>query len=82
LHRVVFYADAKFVSLPVGLTFQEMKSFLKMNHAQYLIVDKRTIDELLNGFQANFDSLFLEKVSLPELETYKEYSINVYRVKG
>ncbi len=82
LQRVVFYADAKFVSLPAGLTFEKMENFLMKNHAQYLIVDKRTVDTILKDFQTNPVPGFLEKVSMPQLETYKEYSIDIYRVKG
>jgi hypothetical protein len=81
LHRVLFYADSEFIPLPQGMTFEEVIRFLKENQTRLLIVDKRTVDTFLDNFNGNVNPFVLEKVQLPKLDQFKEYSIVVYRLK-
>jgi 4-amino-4-deoxy-L-arabinose transferase-like glycosyltransferase len=81
LHRAIFYSDSEFISLPPGLNFEEVVKFLRENQTRFLIIDKRTVDAFLHNFNKNVDPLILEKVQLPKLDQFKEYSIVVYRLK-
>jgi hypothetical protein len=81
LSRVAFYADADYVLIPPGIDYKALNDFLSSNEVSLLMVDARTINSSVNGFKKSLRSRDLEKIDLPEFDTYKEYSIDVYRIK-
>lgn len=56
-----------------------MDEFLRSEHIDYLVVDERTVDGTIKGFKDNLKRFNIEKMVLPEFETYKEYSIVVFK---
>ena len=81
LIRLGFYAEADYAVVPPHLTNAGLKSFLSDNSIDYLVVDERTIETTLKGYREGFKSFNLEKVDLPEFNTYKEYSFQVLKTK-
>jgi len=81
LYRVVFYADAEFATIPVGMDNKAFNLFVAEKKADYAIIDERTIDTYMPGFKENLDPARFEKVSLPQLENFKEYDIVVYKIR-
>jgi hypothetical protein len=81
LHRVSFYADAEFIAISPGFDFKPFFSYLAGNKKCYLMIDERTINTYIPDLKENLDPAKFEKVSLPQLENFKEYSIVVYKIK-
>ena len=87
LFRVAFYAGIDFITLhnmvnPYDmLKANEITSFAVESKAKYLMVDGKTINEYVPGFKEDLDPAKFERVSLPQLENFKEYSIVVYKIK-
>lgn len=81
LYRVVFYSDKELVYMPPNMSLTELMAFLKNNNIEFLIVDERSIDNIINGFQNSIKKGGMEKIFIPFFETFKEYSIAVYKVK-
>jgi hypothetical protein len=81
LLRITFYTGTEFVIIPDGLTFQETMRFIKEKQVKYIMFDERTMDTFPRNLKENLNSVFFEKVYLPQLETLKEYSVKVYKVK-
>ena len=82
LYRVAFYADAEFVTIPAMSDYKTFNLFIRENNAGYAMIDERTIDKYMPELKENLDPAKFEKVSLPQLENFKEYSIVVYKIKG
>lgn len=81
LIRLGFYTDTNYIIIPPYITHSNLNEFLSFEHVSYLIVDERTIDGNIKGFMENLKEFNLEKVDLPELDTYKEYSFAVFKVE-
>ncbi|MCX5807989.1 MAG: glycosyltransferase family 39 protein [Proteobacteria bacterium] len=81
LYRVAFYADAEFVTIPVRSDYKTFNLFVKENKADYVMIDERTINTYIPDLKENLDPAKFEKVSLPQLENFQEYSIVVYKIK-
>lgn len=82
LIRVAFYADMDYIVLPSGINISQLKEFLDLNKVNVVIIDERTIDTSIEGFMRGFETINLKKVVLPELNTYKQYSIKVFKRAG
>jgi 4-amino-4-deoxy-L-arabinose transferase-like glycosyltransferase len=87
LYRVAFYADIEIIKLhnmanPNDmLNAKELTTFALESKAKYLMVDGKTINEYIPGFKEGLDPATFEKVFLPRLENFKEYSIVIYKIK-
>ena len=79
LIRLGFYADTNYVVIPPLMDHVKLNSFLHSEHITHLVVDERTVDGTIKGFKDNLKSFNIEKMNLPELDTYKEYSIVVFK---
>ncbi|HQJ93386.1 MAG TPA: glycosyltransferase family 39 protein [Syntrophorhabdaceae bacterium] len=82
LSRVGFYADAKFIAIYPGFDLAQYLDHSKENGNYYVMLDDRTINTYMPGFRESLDPAKFEKVSLPQLESFKEYAISVYRIKN
>ncbi len=84
LHRVSFYADTKFIAISPGFNFEPYFAHPKGNGNEkyFLMFDDRTIDIYMPGFRESLNPAKFERVSLPQLENFKEYAITVYRIKN
>lgn len=81
LIRLGFYADADYIVIPPFVDHSVLDKFLRSEHISYLIVDERTIDGTIKGFKDNLKRFNIEKMDLPGLDTYKEYSIVVFKTQ-
>ncbi len=82
LYRVAFYTDADFVTIPVMSDYKSFEQFITENNAEYIMFDDRTINSYMPALKGNLDPSRFIKVSLPQLEEFKEYSIMIYRING
>jgi hypothetical protein len=81
LNRVAFYADADFVELPDTIDNNAMKALVTQHHATLLVVDERTIDAFVPGIRKIIQQPMFEKLKIPEMDQYREYSFSVYKVQ-
>ncbi len=81
LYRVAFYADSEFIPLPFIRTAEDLAGLMRENRAGFLILDEKTGNESYKNIRNSFDPSVFEKVDLPELEKFREYSLSLYRLK-
>ncbi len=82
LARVVFYADAEFIVIPPGLSMQNAETFIRQNNIRYMIINQNRKDTLPDYFTQEFDGLTTKRSEHPELNTYKNYRICIYRINS
>lgn len=80
INRLTFYKGGEFVNIPVDIDHSGLDRFLRTVDASYLVVDDRTIEASVKGFQAHTGAMRLERVAIPELENFREYSFALYRI--
>ena len=61
--------------------YKTFNLFVKENKADHVMIDERTINAYMPDLKENLDPAKFEKVSLSRLESFKEYSIVVYKIK-
>jgi hypothetical protein len=81
LNRVAFYADADSVALPEKINNSDMKEIVAEHHAMLLIIDERTIDDYAPGIRKIVDQSMFEKLAIPEIDQYHEYSFSIYKMR-
>jgi 4-amino-4-deoxy-L-arabinose transferase-like glycosyltransferase len=81
LNRIAFYADAEFVPLPDKIDNSDMKAIVAEHHATLLIIDERTIDDYVPGIRKIVDQSMFEKLVIPEMNQYREYSFSIYKIR-
>ena len=81
LNRVAFYADAESVALPEKINNSDMKEIVAEHHAMLLIIDERTIDDYAPGIRKIVDQPMFEKLVIPEIDQYHEYSFSIYKMR-
>jgi 4-amino-4-deoxy-L-arabinose transferase-like glycosyltransferase len=81
LNRVAFYADAESVPLPDKIDNNVMKELVTKHRAQLLIIDERTIDEYIPGIRKIIGQPMFEKLIIPAMDQYREYSFSIYRIQ-
>ncbi len=82
LIRLGFYMESDYIVIPPLVDRVNLNSFLSLENISYLVVDERTIEGTIKGFKDNLKVFNMEKIDLPELNTYKEYSIAVFKTKS
>ncbi|NLT23744.1 MAG: glycosyltransferase family 39 protein [Syntrophorhabdus sp.] len=80
INRLTFYKGGEFVNIPVNIDHSALGQFLETVDASYLVVDDRTIETSVRGFKAHTKAMHLERVGIPELEDFREYSFVLYRI--
>jgi hypothetical protein len=80
LIRTVFYADSEFVYIPDKLSLDDVSRFISNNNIKYIIIDKRITQTVPDSIKEMLNSKMFEKISLPQLDTFREYSISVYKM--
>jgi len=81
LYRIAFYADSEFDSLPFAQTIEELVGFMKKGNARFLIVDAKTDNASYRNIIDSLHPSVFEKINLPELDKFREYSLSLYRLK-
>ena len=81
LIRLGFYTEGDYVVIPPYVSYTTLDTFLRVEGIDYLVVDEKTIEGTIKGFKDHLRTFNLERVDLPELNTYREYSIAVFVVK-
>ncbi|OPY75967.1 MAG: hypothetical protein A4E64_01733 [Syntrophorhabdus sp. PtaU1.Bin058] len=81
LYRIAFYADSEYIPLPFIKTEDELAGLMKENKAAFLILDDKTDNALYKNMRTRLDPSVFEKVDLPGLEKFREYSLSLYRLK-
>jgi 4-amino-4-deoxy-L-arabinose transferase-like glycosyltransferase len=81
LNRVAFYADAESVPLPDKIDNNVMKELIAQHRAQLLIIDERTIDEYIPGIRKIIKQPMFEKLIIPAMDQYREYSFSIYKIQ-
>ena len=81
LYRIAFYADSEFIPLPFVKTAEELVGLMRESKVGFLILDKKTGNELYKNIQNSIRAPVFEKIELPELDEYKEYALSLYRLK-
>ena len=81
LYRIAFYADSEFDSLPFAQTIDALVGFMKKGNARFLILDEKTDNASYRNILNSLQPSVFEKVDLPALEKFREYSLSVYRLK-
>lgn len=81
LYRIAFYADSEFDSLPFAQTIDELVGFMKKGNARFLILDEKTDNVSYRNILNSLQPSVFEKINLPALEKFREYSLSVYRLK-
>ena len=81
LYRIAFYADSEFDSLPFAQTIDELVGFMKKGNARFLILDEKTDNASYRNILNSLQPSVFEKVDLPALEKFREYSLSLYRLK-
>ena len=81
LSRLAFYADKDVIMIPSNIKYTELRQFLDLNKINTLIIDERTINESICGFNENIGMLNVRKVQIPELSALKQYSITVFEIE-
>ncbi len=81
LNRVAFYANADFVELPDTIDNNAMKALVTDHHATLLVIDERTIDDFAPGIRKIIQQSMFEKLKIPEMNQYREYSFSIYKVR-
>ena len=81
LNRIAFYADAESVLLPDKIDNSTIKSLAMEHHATLLIIDEKTIDDYVPDMRKIIGQPMLEKLTIPEMDHYREYSFSIYRIR-
>jgi 4-amino-4-deoxy-L-arabinose transferase-like glycosyltransferase len=81
LNRIAFYADAESVPLPDKVDYDNMNALLKQHRPTLLIIDERTIDDYVTGIRKIIEQSKFEKLTIPEMAKYHEYSFSVYKIR-
>lgn len=81
LIRLGFYSNANYIVIPPYITHNNLNEFISSEHITYLVVDERTVENVIKGFKENTKAFNIEKLDLPELNDFKEYSIAVFKTK-
>jgi hypothetical protein len=80
LRRVIFYAEAIPVVLSEGLTLEEIEGEIKKSRVDYLLLDKGRIDKFIADNKKGFDAPLFRRVEAPLFNSFKEYSLVLYRI--
>jgi len=81
LIRLGFYTEGDYVVIPPYVSHVTLDTFLRVEGINYLVVDEKTVEDTIKGFNDHLRTFNLERMDLPELNTYREYSIAVFAVK-
>ncbi|MEN6318159.1 MAG: glycosyltransferase family 39 protein [Syntrophaceae bacterium] len=81
LIRLGFYTEGDYVVIPPYVSHVTLDTFLRVEGINYLVVDEKTVEDTIKGFKDHLRTFNLERIELPELNTYREYSIAVFAVK-
>jgi hypothetical protein len=81
LERVAFYAGADFTQLPDTIDSSTMKLLITQHNAKLMIIDERTVDNYLPGIRKIIEQSNLQKITVPEMDRYRNYSFSVYRIE-
>ncbi|HBE43958.1 MAG TPA: hypothetical protein DDW17_00550 [Deltaproteobacteria bacterium] len=80
LRRVIFYAEAIPVILSEGLTIEEIEGEIKKSGVDYLLLDRSRIDQLIADNEKGFAPHLFRWVEAPLFNSFKEYSLILYRI--
>ncbi|MBA4389479.1 MAG: hypothetical protein C0399_00880 [Syntrophus sp. (in: bacteria)] len=80
LSRVAFYADADTVQLPKEVDDNKITDFIDKYKGALLVIDERTIDDYAPGIRKIIARNKFEKLILPEMNQYREYSFLIYKI--
>lgn len=81
LSRVAFYADAESVPLPDKIDSSNINKLGKQHQATLLIIDERTINDYVPGIGKIIEQSMFEKLTIPEMARYHEYSFSIYKIR-
>ncbi len=80
LNRIAFYADSDIVILPKEVDDNKIKEFINKYKGALLVIDERTIDGYSPGIREIISRNRFEKLILPEMNQYQEYSFSIYKI--
>lgn len=80
--RLAFYADGEFIYLPEG-SYEDIMRFAKEKEkeANFLVINKRTIDHFSPGFLEKISPRDLQRIDIPSIQTPK-YGTMVFLIKS
>ncbi len=81
LNRIAFYADSDIVLLPQEVDDKKITEFMDKHKGALLVIDERTIDGYAPGIRKIIGRNTFEKLILPEMNKYQEYSFSIYKIK-
>ena len=80
LNRIAFYADSDIVLLPKEVDDNKITEFIDKYKGALLVIDERTIDGYSPGIREIISQNRFEKLILPEMNQYQEYSFSIYKI--
>ncbi|HPU29314.1 MAG TPA: glycosyltransferase family 39 protein [Syntrophorhabdaceae bacterium] len=79
LSRIIFYAETMPVLIHEGMSDEELKSVFSEKKIEYVLIDKRMFDNYFYKTSSIFNTHYLKKIDIPQFNTFKEYSLELYQ---